>query len=183
MHPCFSVWMFGWKPCNGRCVFNGSPRSKCAQLGHGNEMSRAYVRALVYLDLGCTAHDADLRTHFSWWSAAVEVGVSIPPKDDRTRTVNAKLPFSCALLLTTDILIHAADKGVGAVHMFSFFLLTRLDRCLCGTRNKGIRQRASPGRLPLRNPPRRKKHVRLSLCASKQPSTHEPTVKTKHRGP
>ena len=37
--------------------------------------------------------------------------------DDRTRKVRAKVRFLCALLLTTDILMHAADKGVGAVEM------------------------------------------------------------------
>ena len=37
--------------------------------------------------------------------------------DDRTRMVRAKVRFSCALLLTTDILMHAADKGVGPVQM------------------------------------------------------------------
>ena len=36
--------------------------------------------ALVSLDLECQAHDAYLPIHFSWWSAAVEVVVSIPPK-------------------------------------------------------------------------------------------------------
>ena len=36
---------------------------------------------------------------------------------DRTRKVRTKVRFSCALLLTTDILMHAADKGVGAVQM------------------------------------------------------------------
>ena len=34
---------------------------------------------------------------------------------DRTRKVKAKVRLSCALLLTTDILMHAADEGVGTV--------------------------------------------------------------------
>ena len=37
--------------------------------------------------------------------------------DDPTRKVRAKVRCSCALLLTADILMHAADKGVGAVQM------------------------------------------------------------------
>ena len=36
---------------------------------------------------------------------------------DRTHKVRAKVRCSCALLLTTDILVHAADEGVGAVQM------------------------------------------------------------------
>ena len=65
---------------------NGVILSKCAQLGHGQECheltfgNKGHQCALVYLDLECTAHDAYVRIHFSWWSAAVEVGASVPPK-------------------------------------------------------------------------------------------------------
>ena len=41
---------------------------------------KGHQGTLVLLDSECTAHDTHLRTHFSWWPAAVEVGVSIPPK-------------------------------------------------------------------------------------------------------
>ena len=37
--------------------------------------------------------------------------------DDRTRTVIAKVRFSCVLLMNTDILMHAVDERVGAVQM------------------------------------------------------------------
>ena len=37
--------------------------------------------------------------------------------DGRTRKERAKVRFSCAPLLTTDILMHAADLGVAAVQM------------------------------------------------------------------
>ena len=59
--------------------------SQCAQLGHGQECHEltfghnGHQSVLVQLDLECTANDAHLRKHFSW-SAAVDVGVSIPPK-------------------------------------------------------------------------------------------------------
>ena len=60
--------------------------SECAQLGHGEECHertfghKGHQCALVSLDLECQAPDAHFPIHFSWWSAAVEVGVSIPPK-------------------------------------------------------------------------------------------------------
>ena len=60
--------------------------SKCAQIGHGQECHdlkfghKGHQCAPVSLDLECQAHDAYLPIHTSWWSAAVEVGVFIPPK-------------------------------------------------------------------------------------------------------
>ena len=60
--------------------------SKCARLGHGQECHeimfghKGHHCAPLLLDMECIAHDARVRMHFSWWSAAVKVGVSIPPK-------------------------------------------------------------------------------------------------------
>ena len=59
--------------------------SNAFKLGHGQECHQGHMGhqcALVLLDLECTAHDAHLLIHFSWWSAAVEVEVSIPPTVD-----------------------------------------------------------------------------------------------------
>ena len=85
--------------------------------------------ALVSLDLECQAHDAlpfalslllvvSCRQSGSFHSsqsqsmtegqAEVMIG---------RRKVRAKVRFSSALLLTTDILMHAADKGAGAAQM------------------------------------------------------------------
>ena len=72
--------------CSSDLQCSGVILSKYAQLGHGQEChERAFGHqghqcALVSLDLECQANAAYLSFHFSWWSAAVEVGVSIPPK-------------------------------------------------------------------------------------------------------
>ena len=116
--------------------------SECAQLGHGQECHertfghKGHQCALVSLDLEYQAHDAYLPIH-SWWSAAVKEGVSIPHKvksmtegksrsHDRMRKVRTKVRFSCALLLTTHFLMHAADKGGGAVHTLRMWCQTPL---------------------------------------------------------
>ena len=64
--------------CSG-VIFSKCARStqECDERTFGH---KGHQCALVSLDLECQAHDNYLPIHFSWWSAAVEVGVSIPPK-------------------------------------------------------------------------------------------------------
>ena len=87
-------------------------------------VSRTYVRGtwvikvtLVLLDSECTAHDTHLRTHFSWWPAAVEVEVSIPPKVNQAEVMieRARSTQRCVVhvfcCLTTGILMHASRRA------------------------------------------------------------------------
>ena len=72
--------------CSIDLQFSGVILSKCVQLGHGQECHERTFRhkghecALVSLGLERQAHDAYLPIRFTWWSAAVKVGVAIPPK-------------------------------------------------------------------------------------------------------
>ena len=57
-------------------AFNSGMVKNVTTLRSGHKGHRC---ALAQCDLECTPHDAHFRIHFSWWSAAFEVGVSIPP--------------------------------------------------------------------------------------------------------
>ena len=57
-------------------AFNSGMVKNVTNLRSGHKGHRC---ALAQCDLESTPHDAHFRIHFSWWSAAFEVGVSIPP--------------------------------------------------------------------------------------------------------